>query len=164
MAIRDLLPDLKDRKSVPVHRDELDIFSRLQRDMNRVFDDFFRGGRFPTFSRERLFEPSIDVKETDTEYKIEAELPGMDDKDIDISISQGRLVIKGEKQHEHEEKKGSYHRVERSFGQFERQVPLPGDVDVDKVDASFKKGVLNISLPKTEEAKKDIKKIAIKST
>jgi len=97
---------------------------------------------------------SIDVSETKNELVVKAELPGMDSKDIDISMSNGFLTIKGEKKHEKEEKDENYHLIERSYGSFTRSVRLPKEVQSEKIMASFKNGVLRVTLPKSEEAKK----------
>ena len=92
--------------------------------------------------------PRVDVSETDTELKIEAELPGIDEKDVEVVLSDGRLTIKGEKKQEKEEKKKDYHMVERSYGSFARSIVLPFEADPDKVKATFAKGVLTVTVPK----------------
>jgi len=140
MAIRDLLPSSWSKKNVPIrHEDWFDPFYALRREMNRLFDSFFS-----EFTPARWSEglgsyfPRVDVKETDKEVRISAELPGMDEKDIDISISDDVLTIKGEKKQEIEEKEGSYYRMERSYGAFHREIPLPTEVEADKAEAVFK--------------------------
>jgi HSP20 family protein len=107
--------------------------------------------------------PAVDVTKTEKGYKVVAELPGMDEKNIEVKIANGMLTIKGEKQEEKEEEKQNYYVRERSFGSFERTFPVPDGVDLDQVDASFKKGVLTVTLPKTEEAQKAKKKITVKA-
>ena len=107
--------------------------------------------------------PKMDVSETEKEFKVRAELPGMDEKDIDVSVSNEVLTIKGEKKAEKEDKKPNYYRMERSYGSFQRSIPLPSEVEKDKIKANFKKGVLNIVLPKSEKAVKESKKIEISS-
>jgi HSP20 family protein len=102
------------------------------------------------------------VSETDKEIKVSAELPGMDDKDIDVSLTRDALTIKGEKKEEKEDKGKDYYKMERSYGSFTRSIPLPVEVDTDKVQATFKKGVLEITLPKTAKAIQETKKIPIK--
>ena len=104
--------------------------------------------------------PSLDISDTKNELVVKAEVPGMDAKDIDISLSDGMLTIKGEKKQEKEEKETNYHLIERSYGSFLRSVNLPGEVQGDKISASYKDGILKITLPKSEEAKK--KEIKIK--
>ena len=96
----------------------------------------------------------MDVKETDKEIHIIAELPGIDEKDIDVSLSQNTLTIKGEKKSEVEDNKEGYHRVERRYGSFHRSIPLPCEVNDEKIAAHFKKGVLTVQLPKTPQAQK----------
>jgi HSP20 family protein len=134
-------------------------FDRIRREMDRLWDSFLEG-------RPRRAEeggewlPSLDVSETKNDLVIKAELPGMDPKDIDISLINGFLTIKGEKKQEKEEKDENYHLIERSYGSFTRSVRLPREVQSDKITASFKNGVLRVTLPKSEEAKK--KEIKIK--
>jgi HSP20 family protein len=161
MNIKDVVPFWK--RSVPMRRDEENPFSLLRQEVNDLFDSFFRGFEMELFpGRFGAFNPKVDIVEKDKEIKISAELPGMDDKDIDVSISRDTLTIKGEKKEEKEDKGKDYFRMERSYGAFSRTIPLPKDVDTDKVKAEFKKGVLTVILPKTSEAIKETKKIQIK--
>jgi len=146
----------------------------LQREMNRLFEDFdrgvwrlpFRRSMFdiePFWSRESwAAEPAVDILEKDKAYEITAELPGMDEKNIEVKVVDGGLTIKGEKQEEKEEKKKDYYLHERHFGSFERRFRVPEGVDADKIEASFKKGVLTVTLPKKPEAQKPAKKIDVK--
>lgn len=162
MAIRKLVPFGK--KSYPVRREEEGPFALLRREMDSVFDNFFRGFDIEPFEeRFDVFSPRVDVTENDKEIKISAELPGMDEKDIDVSLQHDMLTIKGEKKEEKEDKGKDYYRMERSYGSFTRTIPLPIEVETDKVEAKFKKGVLNITLPKTAKAVAETKKIAVKS-
>ena len=151
---------------MPVRREEEQSMLSLQRDMNQLFDDFFNGFSLMPwrgFGESPLaFSPQIDVVEDEKAIQVSAELPGMDERDIDVSISQGVLVIKGEKRKEKETRDKNYFRVERSFGTFRRSIPLPAEVDEGKVEAAFKKGVLTITLPKIA-AEKDRKRITIKA-
>ena len=135
-------------------------FDRMRRDMDRLWDSFLEGvpGRRGEERGEWL--PSLDVSETKNELVVKAEVPGMDHKDIDVSLFNGVLTIKGEKKQEREEKEAGYHLVERSYGSFVRSVQLPKEVQGDKISASYKDGILKIALPKSEEAKK--KEIRIK--
>jgi len=135
-------------------------FDRIRREMDRLWDSFLEGGPMRRAADGGEWLPSIDVSETKSDLVIKAELPGMDPKDIDISMNNGFLTIKGEKKHEREEKDENYHLVERSYGSFTRSVRLPREVQSDKITASFKNGVLRVTLPKSEEAKK--KEIKIK--
>lgn len=142
------------------------IFS-LQREMNKMFDNFSNSLFNPSFSKELDFNktsfPKMDVVETEKEIKVTAELPGMDEKDIEVNFSGDVLVIEGEKKAEKEDKKEGYYLMERSYGNFHRAIPIPAGVDREKVEAKFKKGVLKITLPKTEEAQKEKKKIKVDS-
>ena len=166
MALKNLVPTLWGTTDIPVRHEEEHPFSVLQRDMNRMFDDFFKS--FSTFPAGRLegrwggFTPTIDIKESAKEITIKAELPGMDEQDIEVSLADDVLTIQGEKKAEKEEKDKGYYYAERSFGSFRRLLPLPVGVNTQKAEASFKKGVLTITVPKTEEAKDKIKKITIK--
>ena len=99
------------------------------------------------------FSPQVDVSETEDEIVVSAELPGLDQEDIDLSLSNGTLLIRGEKREEREEEGESYYCSERAYGAFRRDIPLPSAVDAHQVDAVFSQGVLTVTLPKTEEAK-----------
>ena len=132
--------------------------SELENLMNRFFDRDFPISR-EMFKEGRWF-PRVDVSEGDKNITVKAELPGVETQDIDVSLDGRLLTIKGEKKQEKEEKKENYHRVERSYGYFNRTIELPAEVDASKVDASFKKGVLNIVLHKTKAT--EAKKIQIK--
>ena len=143
-------------------------FASFQREMNKLFDDFFGGFDLSPWAplERRLataFTPHVDVSETDKEIKVSVELPGMDEKDIDVSLTRDTLTIKGEKKEEKEEQGKDYYRMERSYGSFTRSVPLPVEVDTDKVQATFNKGVLDITLPKTARAIQEMKKVPVKS-
>jgi len=105
--------------------------------------------------------PAVNVSENDKEVKVKAELPGMESKDIDISLWNNNLVLQGEKKFENEERGDNYHRIEHSYGSFYRVIPLPAEVDEAKIKAKYKRGVLEVTLPKSEEAK--AKKIEIQS-
>jgi len=137
-------------------KESRDPVTSLQREMNRLVDDFF-GGRSVMRSffgdGEPGFMPAVDMHETNDKVIVEAELPGIDPKDVDIRVEGSSLVIRGERKHEKEHKEGNYHRVERSYGQFERHLELPAYADPQKTDATYKNGVLKIELAKKEEAK-----------
>ncbi len=135
-------------------------FGRMRRDMDRLWDSFFEGGLRRRSEERGEWLPALDVSETKNELVVKAEVPGMDAKDIDISLSDGVLTIKGEKKQEREEKEADYHLVERSYGAFTRSIQLPREVQGDKISASYKDVILRITLPKSEEAKK--KEIKIK--
>jgi HSP20 family protein len=132
-----------------------------------MFDDFFRDPFAPLAVREPRFlgefVPKVDVEESDTDFKVTAELPGLEPGDIQISLENDVLILSGEKKSEREEKEKGYRRMERSYGSFQRVIPLTTEVEEDKVDAKFKNGVLTITLPKTPAAVKTTKKIEIKT-
>lgn len=168
MAITDLIPWNRTARPLGMRRREMDPFGSLRREIDRVFSDFLNDwswmGRMSLFDRQfSTFMPTVDVTETDKEFCVTAELPGMEEKDIEVSYSDGGLTIKGEKREEREESRGDYYHSERQFGAFERTIPLPEDVNPDKAKASFKKGVLKITLPKTEEARSHKKTIPIEA-
>jgi HSP20 family protein len=127
--------------------------SRLRREMDRLWDEFFGPGRRFLRPLEMEWLPAVDLAETADKVEIKAEVPGMDAKDIDISLTGDILTIKGEKKSEREEKKESYHLVERSYGSFSRSLRLPAAVNPDQIEASYKQGVLTITCPKKEEVK-----------
>jgi HSP20 family protein len=160
MAIKDLLP--VGRKNVPARRED-NPFSLLRREMDSLFNNFFRGFDMEPFeSGFGGFSPNIDITENDKEIKVSAELPGMSEKDIDVSLQNDMLTIRGEKKGEKEDKGKDYYRMERSYGSFSRSIPLPVDVETDKAEAKFKSGVLSITLPKSAKAVAETKKIAVK--
>jgi HSP20 family protein len=149
-------------------------FENLRREIDQLFEDFDGGfwrTPFASSFSPALFRrssgipalPAVDVSQTDKAYEIKAELPGIDEKNVEVKLANGVLTIKGEKQEEKEEKQKDYYMRERSFGSFERSFGVPDGVDADKIEASFKKGVLTVTLPKSEQAQKSEKKIAIKS-
>ena len=136
----------------------------MQRRMNRLFDDFMSPlpGLLHYEEMGASFTPRVDMEEDEKEIRVTAELPGMDAKDIYISIQRDVLTLRGEKSSEHEEKKGQYHRIERSYGSFERQIPLGVEVDAEKVGADYKNGVLTITLPKPAEEAAKTRRIDVK--
>jgi HSP20 family protein len=150
-------------------------FEGLHRQIDRLFDDFGRGlwrspfrslAEFePPWSRKEMWGsvPAVDIVESDKAFEVHAELPGMDEKNIEVKLVNGGLRIAGEKKDEKEEKKQDYYHSERHFGSFERYFGIPDSVDTDKIEASFKKGVLTVTMPKKPEAQKPEKKIEIKA-
>lgn len=151
-------------------------FESLRREMNRLFDEVDRGDfRFPfgralfglEAPRERVaawrLEPVVDVVERDKAYELTAELPGVDASDVEVKVSSGMLTIEGEKKAAKEEKRKDFYFSERRYGSFQRAFALPEGVDADKIEASFRNGVLKIVLPKTAEALKQEKKVAVKA-
>jgi len=151
-------------------------FDRLRREVDRLFSEFDGGfwptsllrstrGAEPLWQRELTWEaaPPVNIVEKEGAYEVTAELPGMDEKNIEVSLANGELTIKGEKQEEKEEKRKDYYLRERQFGSFERYFPVPESVDMDKIAANFSKGVLTVTLPKKPEAQKAAKKIEVRA-
>jgi HSP20 family protein len=147
----------------------------MRREFDRMLEEFpWAGWRRPLarnlFEAEPFFRgfagvgavPAVDIVEKDKDYEITAELPGMDESNIDVKFADGVLTIKGEKKEEREEKKKDYYVSERRYGSFQRSFPVPESVDANKIEAKFVNGVLTIKLPKSAEAQKNEKKIAIK--
>lgn len=131
-----------------------------------LFDAFFNDSRLPAASSSgngTSFSPRVDVNESETAYEISAELPGLADKDIEITVVDSVLTLKGEKSSEQEVKEGNYYRQERAYGSFERSFRLPDEVEADKVEAHFKNGVLTVGLPKSEEAQSIVHKVEVKA-
>ena len=136
-----------------------EIFARSRKDLfNWLIEDSNLPG---PWGGEREWLPAFDVSETDKEITVKAELPGMNVKDIDITLTDGLLTIKGERKMEKENKGESYHRIERQFGSFSRSFNLGAEVKANTVDASYKDGILTMTLPKTEETKP--RRIEVKS-
>jgi HSP20 family protein len=127
--------------------------SRLRREMDRLWEDYFGSGRRAFQPLQGEFAPVMDVKETADQIVVKAEVPGMDAKEINISVTGDVLTIKGEKKSEREEKDENYHVVERSYGSFSRSLTLPAAVDLDKIEAKYDKGVLTVTCAKKEEVK-----------
>jgi HSP20 family protein len=179
MSMRDLIPWGRHERSasLPASFGGSDVspfdvspFLTLHREMNRLFDDVFSrfDGAMPSLF-DRLSNPmaansmatwpSVEIAETDTELRVSAELPGMSESDVDVSIGDDMLVIRGEKRAETEDTARQF--SERSYGRFERRIPLPFEVDDGKAQASFQNGVLTVTLPKSPKAEARMKRIAI---
>lgn len=141
-------------------------FLLLQRDMNQLFEDFAHGFEMwrPRFAKSRFgdFHITVDLKDNEKELVVTAEVPGVDGKEIELTVSSDSLTISGEKKEEKEETDKGYYRSERNYGMFRRILPLPCEVDKDSVKATFKNGVLKVVMPKCKESMKDIKKVDIK--
>ena len=157
MNLRSLMPIGRDRN---VTRSD-NPFMSLQREVDRLFDDFTRG--FPAFSSAGAAEllPSVDVTETDKQIEITAELPGLEEKDVQVNVADNVLTIRGEKKAEKEEKDKTFRLVERSYGSFVRSLELPEGVNADAIKASIDKGVLKVTVPKPAPAQ--VKKIDVKT-
>lgn len=162
MNVRDLIPwDRNERSSVPAFRnDEGNPFLTLHREMNRLFDDVF--GRFDvpsSFGRAGLSWPSLEVSETDGVFKVVAEVPGLEEKDVEVLLENDVLAIRGEKRSETDDRERRF--SERFYGRFERRIPLPYEVEQDKVEASFQNGVLTVTLPRSPNAEPKARRIAL---
>ena len=152
MNMRDLIPWGRNPQTTPSpYREEGDPFMTLHREMNRLFDDVFRG-RMAGW-------PSVEVIDTDKDIRVSAELPGLDEKDVEVLMSDGVLTIRGEKRSEVEDKSRAF--SERTYGRFERRIPLGWEVEEDKVNASFQNGVLTVTMPKSAKAAAKARRIAI---
>lgn len=165
MQIKDLIPwARKDEAPKETHSEATHPMVELQREMNRAFDSFWR--RFETPFGGLTWSDSMaktDVVETDAAVEVTIELPGMAEGDLDISLSNDALTIKGEKKMEKQEEKRGYYVSERSYGSVMRTIPLPSGIDRDKAEANFKNGVLTVTLPRTPEAKAEIKRVTVKA-
>lgn len=178
--VKDLIPKRRKRSQLPVHRDrplefQADAWEQsimeLRRATDRLFEDFFRSFRWPYAEKRSPWGfatgvlgsdwPRVDMDETDEEIRITAEMPGVDRDKIDVSVSDDRITIRGEKKEEEEKKGRGYYTLERSYGSFQRSLYLPCEVESDSVDASFKDGVLTVKLPKSAVARDRIKKIPV---
>jgi len=156
MAMTDLIPWRKSDDPLAVRQRESDPFMRLRRNIDQMFDNMLGDWSGPMNGLDRAFMPTVDVHESAKEIRVTAELPGLEEKDIEVSLLNGALWIKGEKQEEQEEDKGDVYCCERRYGSFQRMVELPTEVDADKIKASFKKGVLKVTLPKTKQASRRV--------
>jgi len=154
---------------------EAQPWDALRRDMNELMESFNRGwasltrgeplglGSLPLLSAKAGYVPRTDVADSGKSYDITVELPGMDEKDINVSVTGDRITVSGEKKSEREEKNEGYYLAERSYGSFQRIFPIPSDADADKIAASFDKGVLTVTIPKSATPKSKARKIGVKS-
>jgi HSP20 family protein len=155
------------KKATP-SQNGIEPWRSFRSEMDRLFDRFANGFGLPSVEPfwpqdMALAAPAVDISEDDKAYTVTAELPGIQEKDIDVSVSNGVLTLKGEKRQEKEEKDKNHYLSERSYGSFQRSFTLPDNIDQDKISAAFAKGVLTVSLPKTAEAQKTQKKIEVKA-
>lgn len=161
--------------SPPVFMQAWRPFESLRRQVDRLFEDFTLNPfqlplRRPAFDLEPFWQPeswvaapALDFVERDNTFEVTVELPGLDEKNIEVNLSNGVLTIKGQKEEEKVEKKEDFHLRERRFGSFARSLRVPDTVDADKIEAGFKKGVLTVTLPKKPEAQKPVKRIEVKA-
>ncbi len=155
-------------RSLPLSRETDWPLYSLHQAVNHIFHDFFRHGdlSLPSviFSEDMdKFTPRVNLSETEKEYLVSAELPGMNQNDIDVSISRDMLIVRGEKKEEKEENVKGHYRKERSYGSFYRTIALPTEIETDKAEAIYKNGVLSITLPKTKETQQGSKKLSVKA-
>ncbi|HEN21393.1 MAG TPA: Hsp20/alpha crystallin family protein [Desulfobacteraceae bacterium] len=179
--VRNLVPGKRNQSSIPVRTDNLrelgtdywgQPFLDLRRATDRLFKDFFKSFGIPStlkdpmaLSTEYFGEswPLMDIRETDEDLLITAELPGVDKNDIDVSVTDDRVTIRGEKREQEERKGMGYYKLERSYGSFQRSLRLLCEVETDSVEASFKDGVLTVRLPKSAAARERIRKIPVRA-
>jgi HSP20 family protein len=168
MNVRELIPWNRNGSRTPSTYGDGDgnPFLALHREVNRLFDDAFRDfgdfGRFPSLTSSFAGGwPSIEMSETEKQVQVTAEIPGLDEKDVEVLLQDNVLTLKGEKRSEAEDKDRQF--SERYYGRFERRIPLGSEIETDKVEASFKNGVLTVTLPKSTTAQSNVKRIAIKS-
>jgi HSP20 family protein len=169
MAIRDLIPWSRQENRMPVpvsaageHEPLSHPLLSLHREMNRLFDDVFRGFGVPTFGgglERGISWPHVELGETDKEIRVAAELPGLDEQDVELTVDEGALTLRGEKRSEVDDQERGY--SERSYGRFERRIGLPKDIDRDKVTATFKNGLLTVVLPRTEAVNENVRRIPV---
>jgi HSP20 family protein len=166
MAIRDLIHwsrqenRLADPSHAPHDRDDHPLWS-LHREVNRLFDDVFRGFGVPSIAgfERNVAWPNVELGETAKEIRITAELPGLDEKDIELDLEDGALTVRGEKRAETEDKDRGY--SERTYGRFERRIGLPKGIDLEKASATFRNGVLTVALPKSAASNENVRRIPV---
>jgi len=161
MALPSILPFRRNQEVAPPS----DPFVTLRRELDRLFDDAFRSFGFgPSFGMtdRAAWAPSVDVRETDNSVEVLAELPGVDEKDIELTVADGVLTIRGEKKIDRQDKGEGWYMIERSHGTFVRSIPLPMEVDEGRASAAFKNGVLHVTLPAAPEAERKVHRIKVK--
>jgi len=166
MSFRDLVPFRRQTRSNALAPSS-DPFDSFHREIDRLFDDFWRGGALaPRFASGfetsgAIQMPKIEVSEDDKSYTVEAELPGLSEDDVSVQLEEGVLTISGERKHEEEKKEKGVQYSERSYGMFKRTLQVPADVKEDGIQAKFKNGVLRLEMPKTGEAPSSARRIEI---
>ena len=139
-----------------------DPLTSFRRQMDELFDTFLSPAEGRSFAAPMERWPSIDLRENDQAYTVTADLPGLDPKDVELNLRDNILTISGEKRQEHREEDGGRTYTERTYGRFQRAIPLDGEIDVDKVEADFRNGVLTVTLPKNPKAAEKTRRIEIK--
>jgi HSP20 family protein len=173
MTMPDTVPVKTEQKTMPAAGSIWSPFETLRTEIDRLFEDFgpssFRPLTRPLFARTAaasdtwIMSPAVDVVEKDDAFEVTAEVPGLDEKNLEVKLADGVLTIRGEKSEEKEDKEKAYHVSERHYGSFQRSFRLPDGVEADKVSAVFAKGVLKVTLPKSPAAKQNDRKIEIKA-
>lgn len=168
MTVKDLVPWKRGKKDVSIRREDRDPFLALQNRIDSIFDDFRHGfdlgplrGTWGDAWQGNF--PRIDVIENDKEYLLTAELPGMDENDVELSLRDNILTLRGEKETENREKESDYSRMERFYGTFQRVITFSEDVKEEDIKARFHKGVLEVKLPKSEEGRKNSRRIKVEA-
>ena len=167
MMYKNLFPIQPNSYNKPDHHNTDYPFFTIGKDINEFLNpfsqDFFENSfiDFRPLKQDRF--PKVDISETKDNFLITADLPGIDEKNVNITLDDGMLTIKGEKKTDTEDKQGEFYSRERSYGEFQRSFEVPETIDENKIDASFSNGVLKVKMPKTPEAKKEVKKILINS-
>jgi HSP20 family protein len=166
MALRDIIPWTRkgngNGRSLVRRGEAWDPIARLQREFNDLFEDFFDTPFWAPW-REQSFMPRVEVEDTDDELVVKAELPGIDEKDLTVELQDGALTISGEKKSQSQEEKRGYVRSEFSYGRFDRVIPLDPDIDADRANAQFRRGVLTVRLPRKPEARANRRVIPVQS-
>tara|TARA_B100001939_G_scaffold347241_1_gene368225 strand:- start:5097 stop:5597 length:501 start_codon:yes stop_codon:yes gene_type:complete len=161
------LPERKENEGGRTPLSLFDPFTHLRKEIDDIFSDYGRGWsnffRRPMSLSKFALNPQTDITESKEAFEISVELPGLDEKDVTLTLQDDVLILKGEKKEEKVEKEKDYHLTERSYGAFQRSFTLPPNVDADAIQADFHKGVMTIVLPKTAEAQEKVKTIKIKS-
>ena len=152
----------KSQANKPTHADP---FYHFQEEMNHLMETFFGRNNWANFPETTntlaTWAPKVDVSETEKEYKVRAELPGVEKDNVEVNFQDNTLFLKGERKFEEEEKKENFHRVERSFGSFQRALPFSTKIDEEKIKADYDKGILTITMAKADEVVKGTRKISI---
>ncbi|MES0872488.1 Hsp20/alpha crystallin family protein [Sinimarinibacterium thermocellulolyticum] len=161
----------QDGRALPVRRGSKDVSPlwRVHDEIDRVFDDFFRGFGLPSLFTDdwpragdgAMLQPRLDITETKNAYEISVEVPGVEQDDLELSVQDGVLIIRGEKRQEKREDGERYHRIERSYGAFQRELNLPADADADRIEANVRGGVVRIKVPRRADVASGARRIAI---
>jgi HSP20 family protein len=168
MALKEMILRNRRNSNDLARVDNFGPFGSFHKEVNRLFDSFFDDFNFAPssfFKADGLsnFKPKVNISEDKKSIEVTAELPGMDEKDIKVTLTDQVLTIEGEKKKEDKESSKEYYRIERSFGGFKRSIRIPEDIKAEAIKANFKNGVLNVSLPKSEKAQENIRQIEVQS-